>query len=140
MSDRSMSNLGQHWPLAIAATVTIVVSVGYSMLILTQGTEGLTDAVPVFVNGYLVLLAIASGTAAFTTGQMASSAAAVATGGLLALGFLGMFSIGLPLMVAAAFAAWGYAKTRGAAAHSAWQDAVAGFATAATSLALLVLP
>ncbi|MFN2556210.1 MAG: hypothetical protein ABR592_04950 [Nitriliruptorales bacterium] len=135
-----MSNLRQGWPLVVAGVVAIATSARYAMLIRAQQTPALSDPVPVFVIGYLTALAVAAMVGAASSRGLASVGASAATGGLFIMGILGIFSIGLPLLVAAGFAAWGLARTRRSRPHSAWRDVGVGLVAAALALVLLVLP
>lgn len=135
-----MSNTRQRWPLVLAGVVAIATSAGYAMLIRDQQTSALSDPVPVFVIGYLTALAVATMVAAASSGWMGSVGASAATGGLFVMGILGIFSIGLPLLVSAGFAAWGLARTRRSRPHPAWRDVGVGLVAAALALVLLVLP
>ncbi len=110
------------------------------MIIRDQQTTALSDPVPLFVIGYLTALAVAAMVGAASSGWMGSVGASAATGGLFTMGILGIFSIGLPLLLAAGFAAWGFARTRRSRSHPAWRDVGVGLVAAALALVLLVLP
>ncbi|HEX2027700.1 MAG TPA: hypothetical protein VHF25_06840 [Nitriliruptorales bacterium] len=130
----------QRWPLALAGVIATVTTAGYAALILDQETSSLSDPVPVFVIGYLAVLTAAAAVGVASSGRFASVGASAATGGLLTLGVLGIFSIGLPLLVAAVFAGWGLARTRTTSSNPGWLDAGVGIAAAAFALVLLALP
>lgn len=134
-----MSRIRQRWPLVVAVGVAIATIAYYAGVIRDQETTSLSDPVPVFVIGYLTVLAAAAGVGVASSRRFASTGASAATGGLLAMGVLGLFSIGLPLLVGAVFAAWGIARTRRTSSHSAWLDAGVGLGAAALALVLLVL-
>lgn len=95
---------------ALAAAVTGVVDVGYLWLIHQQETEPLTD-------GRVLLVATLVGYAGAGAAAGALTSRPVARTGLLALsssllmvlGVVGLFSIGLPLLVAAGLALAGAA-------------------------------
>lgn len=135
-----MDEVRQRWPLGLAGVVVIATTAGYAALISSQETSSLSDPVPLFVIAYLVLLAGAAGVGVASSSPLGSLGASAATGGLLMMGVLGIFSIGLPLLVAAGFAAWGLARSRRASSHSAWLDIGVGLIAAALALVLLVLP
>ncbi|MDQ3931449.1 MAG: hypothetical protein M3252_01220 [Actinomycetota bacterium] len=134
-----MFDMRQRWPLVLAGVVVIATAARYAMLIRDQEPSSLSDPVPVFVLGYLTFLAAATGVGVASSGRFASAGASAATGGLLTMGVLGIFSIGLPLLVAAVFATWGFARTRRTSSHSAWLDAGVGLGAAAVPLVILVL-
>lgn len=134
-----MSDVQQRWPLVLAAVVTIATIIGYATLIRGQQVTSLSDPVSIVVIGYLTCLVAAAGVGVASPGRFASVGASAATGGLVGMGVLGIFSIGLPLLVAAAFAAWGTARTRRTSTHSAWLDASVGLVAAAVAPALFLL-
>ncbi len=138
--DGGMSNARQRWPLVLAGVAAIATSAGYAMLIRDQETTALSDPVPVFVMSYLTVLSVAALVGAASSGWLGTVGASAATGGLFTMGILGIFSIGLPLLVAASFAAWGLARTRRSSSDSAWRDAGVGLGAAALALILLILP
>ena len=117
--------------LGIACVLVAATAGGYVGLLGQQGSLGELEARVVFVITVLVGLAILSGSAAFTEApaRRATMAAACA-GGLLPLGFLAAWSIGLPLLVAGslAFLAWRTALRDPRAGQMALRSAAAAFA------------
>ena len=98
--------------LALAsAGIAALDLVFYIWLISDQGNSSLAEARIVGVItaiGMTVIAAAAGGLLA--TGSSAPSLLAFATGALISLGVLGIFSIGLPLLVAATLAAMAWRK------------------------------
>lgn len=108
VSDRSLTPVSSPY-LGIVSVVTVVTAIGYTRLLGQQGDWPGIDARQALVLALLAAFAILSaiGTFARSVAVRAAISAACA-GGLLPLGFLGLWSIGLLLMVAGAlaFIAW----------------------------------
>jgi hypothetical protein len=106
--DRSLSRVGSPY-LGIVSIVTAATALGYIGLLGQQNDWPALDARQATVLKLLVAFAIVSAIGAFArpTSVRAATAAACAAG-LLPLGLLSLFSIGLPLIVAGALAliAW----------------------------------
>jgi len=111
--DRSLSRVGSPY-LGIVSVVTAAVAVGYIWVLGQQGDWPGIDARQTFVLTVLGGFAIVSAIGAFARPiavRVATAAACAA--GLLPLGFLAMFSIGLPLIVAGALALVGWLRASG---------------------------
>ncbi|MBA2751093.1 MAG: hypothetical protein H0U41_02500 [Actinobacteria bacterium] len=93
---------------ALAAAIAGTVDVGYLWLIHQQGTEPLTDGRVVLVASLVGFGAAAAAAGAVTPRpRPRMSRLALASSLLMVLGVVGLFSIGLPLLVAAVFALGG---------------------------------
>ena len=93
---------------ALAAAIAGTVDVGYLWLIHQQGTEPLTDGRVVLVATLVGIAGAAAAAGAVTPRPRARvSLLALASSLLMMLGVVGLFSIGLPLLVAAVFALGG---------------------------------
>jgi len=97
--------------LAIAAGVLgLVVALGYLVIIYDEAerTSGRVAVVFLFILA-VSALALAGGSAFTRSARMTAIVLGAATGGLLTAGVLGIFSIGLPLLIAGVLsaAAWG---------------------------------
>ena len=98
--------------LGIVCVITAATTVGYVGLLGQQGSLPGIDPRMWLVISFLTASAIASGIGAFTrSADLRAVIAAACAAGLLSLGFLALFSIGLGLMVAGGIAlvAWGNA-------------------------------
>src|SRR5215210_1892241 len=96
-------------PLGIVSVITAATALGYARLLAQQGCWPGIDARLALVLGLLAGFMILAGIGTFTRSAVARAAtAAVCAGGLLPLGFLSAFSIGLPLLAAGGIAlvAW----------------------------------
>lgn len=108
MSDRSATRVSSPY-LGVVSVVTVATAIGYIRLLGQQGDwpgiDGRQALVLTLLAGFAIVSAI--GTFARPISVRAAISAACA-GGLLPLGFLALWSIGLPLMVAGALAvvAW----------------------------------
>lgn len=130
--------------LAIAAGVIAFLDVGlYVALIVEQG-EDETGAVAI-VAGIIVALgalAIAAGAATSWPARTRLLALGAATGGLLATGVLGIFSIGLPLLIAGVCCLFAWGRIAGAERPvpdgAPLGSAVAGVVTGALAAALIL--
>jgi hypothetical protein len=119
-----------------ALVFSLTTAAAYLLLILGQGGAAPSDVVTVaFVASYLFVLAalLAASQLGRWSAVMRLSLRAGAAGGLLVLGILAIFSIGLPLLVAGAMATG--ATVRGMprpimAASSIWVVAAAALAVA----------
>jgi len=122
-----------------ALVVAVATCIAYTLLVRAQGGYGGLDVLTVpFVTGYMllmgVLLAVSLQRALPVNLRMPLRAAAA--GGLLVLGILALFSIGLPLVVAGAMATGATVRTlRGPHLTATALTAVAG---AVVAVALLV--
>jgi hypothetical protein len=89
-----------------AAIIAVVVDALYLAIIFSQ--EPIEAGRTVFVAAFILGSAVCALGAAFGPAAARPVLAAAASGGLVTLGILGMFSIGLPLLVAGALAivAW----------------------------------
>lgn len=103
-------------PTAIACALASFTFVIYLVLLDRQGTP-LTDARVLAVSGAIALLALLTGTAALTRQpQWRTVLLGFGTPGLLGVGFIGAWSIGLPLLIGGiltAFAAVPAARASG---------------------------
>ena len=108
MRDRSLTRVSSPY-LGVVGVVTAATAIGYIRLLGQQdnwpGIDARQALVLTLLAGFAIVSAI--GTFARAISVRAATSAACAAG-LLALGFLGLFSVGLPLMVAGALAliAW----------------------------------
>jgi hypothetical protein len=94
-------------PAVVAAGITAGTDVAYLIIIASEGF-GFTARV-VVVASFLALMALASLLGGRRSPSVGSALMlGTASGGLIGAGILGMFSIGLPLLIAGAFAtiAW----------------------------------
>jgi hypothetical protein len=135
--DRSLSRVGSP-DLGIVSVVTAAVAVGYIGLLGQQGDWPGIDARQTFVLVLLGGFAIVSAIGAFArpiSVRVATAAACAA--GLLPLGFLALFTIGLPLIVAGALALLGWLRASADAQRDeALVPSALGAITAITILAV----
>lgn len=122
-----------------ALVVAFATSIAYALLIRAQGGYGGLDVLTVpFVTGYMLLMGalLAASLLRALPANLRMPMRAAAAGGLLVLGILALFSIGLPLVVAGAAATGSTVRTlRGPHVTSSSLTAVAG---AVLAVALLV--
>jgi hypothetical protein len=126
--------------LAIAAGVVgLVVDLGYVAIIYDEAerTSGRVAVVFLFILA-VSALAIVGGTATARRVQTMVLLGA-STGGLLTVGVLGIFSIGLPLLVAGVMCAVAWAQAARSAQPVPSGDAVLSFVAAIASGAVLIL-
>ncbi len=119
----------------LAAAAVLAIDVAYVALIVLQG-PGPNPYVPFFVSGYLALMAALITAALIPRPDLARlrlPLRAAAAAGLLVLGMLAGFSIGLPIVIAGLLVGFGLVKTR--AAGSLWPGAV----SASVAIALLLV-
>jgi hypothetical protein len=104
VSDRFLTRVSSPY-LGVVSVITFATAIGYVRLLGQQGDWPGIDARQAFVLTFLAGFAIVSaiGTFARSVSVRAAISAACA-GGLLPLGVLALWSIGLPLMVAGALA------------------------------------
>lgn len=96
----------------VAAVIAGLVDVLYLWLISSQDTGPLTDGRVVLVATLVALAALAAAAGSCAPGPMARlSLLSLATSLLTVLGVVGLFSIGLPLLVAAGFSLAGALAT-----------------------------
>ena len=122
-----------------ALAVVVATSTAYALLIRAQGGYGGLDVLTVpFVTGYMLLMGVllAASLQRGLPANVRMPLRAAAAGGLLVLGILALFSVGLPLVVAGAMATGATVRTlRGPHLTSAALTAVVG---AVLAVALLV--
>ncbi len=86
-------------PTAIACALASSTLVTYVVLLTQQGTPLTNDRV-LFVSGSIALLAVLTGVAALTRlPRFRTVLLGIGTPGLLGVGFIGAWSIGLPLLI-----------------------------------------
>lgn len=132
-----MSRVGSPY-LGIVSVVTAAVAVGYIRLLGQQGDWPGIDARQAFVLMLLGGFAIVSAVGAFArpiTVRVATAAACAA--GLLPLGFLALFTIGLPIVVAGALALVGWLRASGDAQRD--ETLVPSALGAITAIAILAV-
>jgi hypothetical protein len=118
--------------LGVVSVVTAATAFGYTRLLGQQGDWPGIDARQALVLTLLIGFAIVSAIGTFARPVAVRAAAAAAcAGGLLPLGFLALFSIGLVLMVAGALALIAWVSTPGSARQSGTLVASAASAMAA---------
>ena len=108
MRDRSLSRVGRPY-LGIVSVVTAATAIGYIRLLGQQDDWPALDSRQAMVLTLLVAFAIVSAIGAFARPiSVRAATAAACAAGLLPLGFVSLFSIGLPLLLAGALAlfAW----------------------------------
>ena len=87
--------------LGVAAVLALATAVGYGWLLGQQEPVAPISGRVVLVAATIVALGLTCGLGAFTASPGGRAIlAAIATGGLVPLGLLGIFSVGLPLLVA----------------------------------------
>jgi hypothetical protein len=109
----------------LAATAVLAVDVLYVAVIVAQG-PGPNPYVPFFVSGYLALMAVLIVVALIPRPGLARLRVplrAAAAAGLLVLGMIAAFTIGLPIVIAGLLVVFGLVKTR--PAGSRWPGAAA---------------
>jgi hypothetical protein len=98
----------------IAAVVVVVGDAGYVLIVATQGSYP-PDAFTVpFLAGYWLLMAVMLGVSLLDRPRLATLRPALRAGaaaGLLVTGVLGLFSIGLPMVIAGALATGAAVRT-----------------------------
>ena len=98
----------RRWPGLVAAAIAGVVDVLYLVLIAQQDTEPLTDSRVVLVATLVLSAGVAAATGSLSHRLLLRlNLLSLATSLLLVLGLVGLFSIGLPLLVAAGFSLTG---------------------------------
>ena len=94
----------RRWPGLAAAAIAGVVDVLYLVIIAQQDTEPLTDSRVVLVATLVLSAGVAAATGSLSHRPLLRlNLLSLATSLLLVLGLIGIFSIGLPLLVAAGF-------------------------------------
>lgn len=83
----------------------------YAVIIRVQGSS-LLDPRVLFVSMLIAATAVLAGSQPSADGQIRLVCGAAATGGLLGAGVVGIYSIGLPLLVAGVFAAPAWARPK----------------------------
>ena len=120
----------------LAAAAVLAIDVVYVALIVLQG-PGPNPYVPFFVSGYLALMAALIVAALIPRpddlARLRLPLRAAAASGLLVLGILAGFSIGLPIVIAGLLLVFGLVKTR--PAGSPWPGAM----SASAAIALLLV-
>jgi hypothetical protein len=115
MNDQSLGRLRSPY-LAGVSIVTAITAIGYTRLLGQQGDWPALDARQAFVLALLVAFAILSAIGAFGRPiAVRAATAAACAGGLLPLGFLGLFSIGFLLIVAGGIALIAWLRSTGPA-------------------------
>jgi hypothetical protein len=95
-----------------AFAIAGAVDIAYALLIRAQGSS-LLDARVVFVSLFIAAAAALAAVAAFAAdGNARLLCGAAATGGLIGAGVIGIWSIGLPLLVAGIFAALAWSRAK----------------------------
>src|SRR5512135_3608222 len=97
-----------------ALLVAFATSIAYALLVRAQGGYGGLDVLTVpFVTAYMLLMAglLAASLRRALPANLRMPMRAAAAGGLLVLGILALFSIGLPLVVAGAMATGSTVRT-----------------------------
>jgi hypothetical protein len=127
--------------VAVPIVVVIVMDALYVAIVVNQNSQGLAPpnlyTFP-FIVAYLAVMAVLL-TASLMSRRTASARTALraaAAGGLLVLGVVAMFSIGLPLVIAGAMAT--VATVRTMLGHRAMLSAVSAGAAAAIAVAVLI--
>jgi hypothetical protein len=98
----------------IAAVVVLVVDAGYVLIIATQGSHSADAFTVPFLAGYWVVMAAMLGLSLLDRPRLMTLRPALRAGaaaGLLVTGVLGLFSIGLPVVVAGAVATGAAVRT-----------------------------
>jgi hypothetical protein len=124
--------------LGIASVVTAATAFGYTRQLEQQGSWPAIDGRVALVLGLLPGSTILAGIGTFTRSRaLHAYVAATCAAVLLPLGFLALFSIGLPLMAAGAlaFATW-ITETRGVLSH---RERVASVGAAIAALVVLAI-
>jgi hypothetical protein len=135
--DRYLSRVGSPY-LGIVSVVTAAVAVGYILLLAQQGDWPGIDARQTFVLMLLGGFVIVSAIGAFAHSiSVRVATAAACTAGLLPLGFLALFSIGLPIIVAGALALVGWLGATGDAQRD--ETLVPSALGALTAIAILAV-
>lgn len=97
--------------LAIASAVVLGTTIGYARLLDEQGSlralDGRMAAVLALLGGFALLSAVGS---VAKSARVRTVIAAACTAGLLPLGFLGLWSVGPPLLLADVIAAMAWAR------------------------------
>jgi hypothetical protein len=96
--------------LAIVSVITAVTAFGYVVLLGQQGSLPAIDARMALVITLLIGSAIASGIGAFAPSGLRAVIAACCAVGLIAFGFLALFTIGALLMAAGGIALLAWVK------------------------------
>lgn len=113
-----------------ALVVTLATAIAYALLVRAQGGYGGLDVLTVpFVTAYMLLMGalLAASLQRRLPARLRMPLRAAAAGGLLVLGILALFSIGLPLVIAGAMATGATVRTlRGPHLTSVALIAVAG--------------
>ena len=121
--------------LGVVSVVTIATAIGYVRLLGQQGDWPGLDGRQAMVLTLLIAFAVVSAIGAFVRPiSVRVTAAAACAAGLLLLGFLSLFSIGLPLIVAGALAliAWVNASSGARRRETLVPSAAGAIATIAT--------
>lgn len=135
---------GRSWLAVTAGVVGVCMDGVYLVVILAQG-EADTSLVAAVAALILVcsVLAIVGGLASDLAAPPRLIVLGTATGGLLMLGVVGIFSIGLPLLVAASLCAAGWGVVANTAVPvpkaASWLSLVGGLAAAAVVLVVVAL-
>jgi len=130
--------------LAVASVITFATALAYGWLIgqqqaLVQPPVPIAGRV-VMVGTAMALFGLACGVGAFMDSTPRAVCAAIAWGGLLPLGFLAIFSVGLPLLVAGivALAAGLQALPKARPRTAGWTVGTAGASAFALAIGFLL--
>jgi hypothetical protein len=95
------------WPALVAAAICGAILVLYLVVLSSEQGQELTEPRVVFVAAFLAATALAAAGGALTSSPPIRRACLAAAGtGLVALGFIGILTIGLPLLLAGCLAFW----------------------------------
>jgi hypothetical protein len=128
------------WAGVGAAVIAAAVDVLYLGVINTQGGSNPQFLRAPFVAAYIALMAICASLSSFASAaRWRTLLLGISVAGLLLLGFFGIFSIGLPLMVAGVLASLGLINALGPARSSGERSRKASAAVAAGGAVLAVV-
>jgi len=128
------------WAGVAAAIIAAANDVLYLAIIATQSDSASQFLRVPFIAAFIAVMAICAALSSMASaGRWGSFLLGVSAAGLLLLGFLAMFSIGLPLVIAGVLAALGLIKTLGDVRSSGERSARAAVATAAGGAVLAVV-
>ena len=119
-----------------AAVVVLLTEAAYVTLIATQGGAEPGSYVPWFVSGYLIVMAVLIVVALVPSPQLDGwrvPLRAAAAGGLLVMGMIAAFSIGVPLVAAGLLVGFALTRTKSRPAQW-WVGAAASLASVAVLL------
>ena len=128
------------WAGVGAAIIAATVDVLYLGILSTQGGSASQFLRAPFGAAFITLMAICAALSSVASARRwRSLLLGVSAGGLMLLGYLTMFSIGLPLVLAGALAGLGLIKTLGEARSSGERSGRAAIATGAGGAVLAVV-